>query len=99
MSPKTENHRIGITPILLRRAAHYLALGKGTYYPDHPHFDRVEVSELYEFKQNPQDTTEWSLGLVVSFFKEGRRTRWVEFGCRTIGAGGDDILRIEENNG
>jgi hypothetical protein len=98
MSQSSENHRIGITPILLRRAAYYVTLGEGTYFPDHPHFDKVVVERLYDFKQNPLDPIEWSLGLTVAFFYKGRRVRWVEFGCRTIGAGGDDIMRVENPN-
>jgi len=91
---KSDDHRIGITPILLRRAAYYLTLGEGTYFPDHPHFDKVVVRKSYNFTQNPYTENEWSLGLEVAFYQNERRVRWVEFGCRTVGAGGDDILRV-----
>jgi hypothetical protein len=87
-----EDHRVGVTPIVMRRAAYYLTLGVGVYFPEHPHFDIVKVEELYELKQNPDDEMEWSIGLKVSFHKEGRCMRWVDFGCRTTGAGGDSIL-------
>ena len=89
-----DDHRIGITPILLRRAAYYLALGEGTYFPDHPHFDKVIVSKTYNFTKSPHSDHEWSLGLEVAFYRESRKIRWVEFGCRTVGAGGDDIMRV-----
>jgi len=88
-----EDHRVGITPIVMRRAAYYLTLGVGEYTPDHPHFDRVTVEELYALKQNPENVMEWALGLKVSFHKNGRCIRWVDFGCRTTGAGGDSILK------
>ncbi len=93
---RIDDHRIGITPILLRRAGYYLGLGFGTYYPDHPHFDKVVVDKLYPITQNPANPNEWSLGSSVSFFFEGRRIRWVEFGCRLTGAGGDEILKLVE---
>jgi len=96
MNPSVEDRLMGITPILLRRAAYYLGLGEGTYFPDHPHFDKVVVSKLYDFMQNPQDPMEWSVGFVVSFYQKEHKARWVEFGCRTIGAGGDSVLKIME---
>ncbi len=91
---KADDHRIGITPIVLRRAAYYVTLGVGTYFPDHPHFDRVEVRKTYDFVPSQKSEYEWSLGLEVAFYRQERKIRWVEFGCRTVGAGGDDILRV-----
>ena len=90
---------MGVTPILFRRAAYYLCLGEGEYIPEHPHFDKVVVRRIYDITQNPIDEDEWGLGMRVDFYLRGRITRWVEFGCRTIGAGGDDILRKVEDNG
>jgi hypothetical protein len=87
-----EDHRVGITPIVMRRASYYLTLGLGEYFPEHPHFDKVLVEELYGLKQNPDDEMEWSIGIKVSFYQDGRCIRWVDFGCRTTGAGGDSIL-------
>lgn len=92
------DHRIGITPIMLRRAAYYAQLGVGEYLPEHPHFDKVVVDKLYELTQNPMTPAEWAFGLRVGFSKEGRLIRWVEFSCRLVGAGGDDILRKVEDN-
>ncbi len=77
----------------MRRAAYYLTLGIGEYFPGHPHYDRVTVEQLYELTQHPENDMEWSVGLAVNFFKNKRRIRWIEFGCRTTGAGGDPILR------
>lgn len=88
-----EDHRIGITPILIRRAAYYLTLGVGEYFPNHPHFDRVTVEQLYPVVQNPDSEMEWSLGLVVAFYKGQHKLRWIEFGCRTTGAGGEPIIQ------
>lgn len=61
--------------------------------PEHPHFDVVTVHKIYDFMQNPVNDAEWGLGLRVSFFKGERCINWVEFGCRTTGAGGDDIMK------
>ena len=95
-----DDHRMGVTPILLKRAGYYLCLGEGEYYPNHPHFDKVTVTRVYDIMPNPINENEWGLGLRVSFFKEDREIRWVEFGCRTVGVGGDDILRkVEADNG
>lgn len=91
MSKKTD-HLIGITPIIVRRAAYYLQLGVGQYYPTHPHYDEVRVEPSYPLVQNQERPEEWSQGLQVSFYHSGRRVRWVEFGCRVVGAGGDPIL-------
>jgi hypothetical protein len=88
-----EDHRIGITPIVMRRAAYYLSLGVGEYFPKHPHHDKVVVEKTYELIQNPTNEFEWATGMKVSFFQEGHLTRWVEFSCRTTGAGGDAILK------
>lgn len=88
-----EDHRIGITPILIRRAAYYLTLGVGEYFPEHPHFDRVTVEQLYPVIQHPDNEMEWSLGMVVSFYEGAHKLRWLEFGCRTTGAGGDPIIK------
>lgn len=94
-----EDHRIGVTPILLKRASYYLCLGVGEYFPSHPHYDKVTVSRIYDIMPNPLNDGEWGLGLRVSFYKTERLVRWIEFGCRTVGAGGDDILRkVDEDN-
>jgi hypothetical protein len=87
-----EDHRIGITPIVLRRAAYYLALGLGEYAPEHPHYDKVRVDKLYDLMQNPLTESEWGLGIRVSFYQDQRCVRWVEFSCRTTGVGGDPVL-------
>lgn len=88
---------MGITPIVVRRAFYYLSLGIGEYYPEHPHFDKVTVEQLYEPTPHPGSESEWSMGIVVSFYKNRRRVRWVDFGCRLTGAGGDSILQKVEN--
>lgn len=93
MSQK-DDHLMGITPIVIRRAAYYLKLGEGTYFPEHPHFDKVVVETSYDVVQNRDHPEEWSQGMQVNFYKEGRRIRWVEFGCRLVGAGGDDIMKM-----
>lgn len=94
----TSDHSIGITPILIKRAAYYLALGIGEYYPEHPHFDKVIVSTLYDVMPNPENSTEWSTGMRVEFYQRERCTRWIEFGCRLTGAGGDPIMKKVESD-
>jgi hypothetical protein len=84
---------IGVTPITIKRAAYYLSLGQGEYYPDHPHYDKVVVDKTYDIMQSPVNEFEWSVGLCVSFYKENHKVLWIEFGCRTVGAGGDTIIK------
>ena len=93
------DHLIGITPIVLKRAGYYLALGLGEYFPTHPHYDRVLVEQTYDMRPNPDNDAEWSQGFTVSFYKNDRRIRWIDFGCRMTGAGGDTILREVEIDG
>jgi hypothetical protein len=90
---KSDDHRVGITPIAIRRAAFYAQLGEGHYYPNHPHFDEVIVRRLYDVTQNPENELEWAFGTRVEFHQHGRCVRWIEFSSRLVGAGGDDILR------
>lgn len=90
---QSEDHRIGITPILLRRAAYYLSLGVGEYFPEHPHYDKITVDEQYPLTQNPSDHFVWAVGFRVSFYKDNRRVRWIDFCSTTTGAGGDPILK------
>jgi hypothetical protein len=87
---------LGLTPALQRIAYYYLRLGEGEYVPDggnHPHYTKVVVRELYEFKGNPRNTEERSGGIVVEFFKEDHRIRWVEFRCQVVGGGGEAIIK------
>ncbi len=88
--------RLGLTPVIKRIAFHYVKLGVGRYTPDggnHPHYDRIVVRELYEFKENPTVAGEHSGGVIVEFFKGDRRVRWVEFRCQVVGGGGQPIVR------
>lgn len=93
MTLSKEDHRIGITPIVLRRAAYYLRLGEGEYFPVHPHYDKVVVDKIYNLVPNRLNENDWAMGMRVSFCSGGRRVRWVEFSCHVVGAGGDAILR------
>jgi len=88
------DHAIGVTPILLRRAAYYLTLGVGEHeIKGESLYDTAKVEVSYPLTQNPESELEWSQGIKVSFYKSGRCIRWVEFGCRTVGAGGDPIIK------
>jgi len=87
---------LGLTPAFQRIAYYYLRLGEGEYTPDggrHPHYDMVIVRELYEFKENPQVPEERSGGMIVEFFKEKRRVRWLEFRCQVVGGGGEAVIK------
>lgn len=88
--------RLGLTPMIKRIAYYYLRFGEGIYTPDggrHPHYNRVVVRELYEFKENTQVEGEHAGGMIVEFFKDNRRIRWVEFRCQVVGGGGEALIR------
>lgn len=88
--------RLGLTPAFKRIAYHYLLRGVGTHVPvetPHPHYSKVVVRELYEFRENPHDETAHAGGVVVEFFREDRKVRWVEFRCSPVGGGGTPLIR------
>ncbi len=87
------DHKLGLTPMLKRRAFHYLLKGLGTHPSDHPAYDRVVVKSLYDWKTPADDSAPSQGGAVVEFHKDGKRVRWVEFGCRVVGGGGETIVR------
>lgn len=88
--------RLGLTNVLKRLAYSFLCEGFGRRKIDHNLYDEVEVSELYPWKANPECTDEHGAGIKVTFFRDGKRIRWVEFGVRFAGGGGDEsIFRIK----
>lgn len=89
-------HLVGMTPNLMRIAYYYLRLGEGEYAPDgghHPHYNKVIVRQLYEFKESDRVEGTYAGGMIVEFFKDNRRVRWLEFNCGVVGFGGDAIVR------
>ena len=85
---------LGLTPVFKRVAHYYLCLGYGEYTPpNHPHYDKVIVRELYEFMENPQVEGEHAGGVIVEFFLKARRVKWIEFRCQVTGGGGDDVIK------
>lgn len=87
-----EDSRLGLTPILKRLAYSFLCKGLGRHPINHAVYDMVEVSELYPWKPNPEDPDEYGGGVCVSFFRAGRRIRWVEFAIRYGGGGGNEEI-------
>ena len=84
--------RLGLTNILKRLAYSFLCKGFGRHPIDHPLYDLVEVAELYPWQANPECTDESGAGIRVTFFRDGERIRWVEFGVRFAGGGGDEAI-------
>jgi hypothetical protein len=87
------DHKLGLTPVLKRIAFRYLQRGLGTYPSDLPAYDHVTVRPLYDWKTPSDPEIPAQGGLVVEFWRKGRRARWVEFGCRVVGGGGEPIVR------
>ena len=88
-----EQHRQGITPYVLRLAAHYAALGVGTYKPKgYAQFDRVEV--VLKQPWQPSDVfTESCLILEVAFYSGETQQRYVEFAVTPAGFSGRPVVR------
>jgi hypothetical protein len=86
-------HRIGLTPVIKRLAFFYLKKGIGSHAIDHPAYDEVLVEELYDWHAPENKDLPPRGGLVVSFCREGRKIRWVEFSCAFVGGGGAPIMR------
>jgi hypothetical protein len=87
------DHKLGLTPMLKRRAFHYLQRGIGRYESDHPAYDSIVVKSLYDWQTPTDDSVPGQGAMVVEFHKDGKRVRWVEFGCRIVGGGGEPIVR------
>jgi hypothetical protein len=92
MTSRTD-HKLGLTPMLKRRAFNYLIRGLGEYASEHPAYDRVVVKQLYDWKTPSDENVPSQGGVVVEFHRAGKRVRWVEFGCRVVGGGGEEILK------
>lgn len=86
-------HKIGITAVLKRLAFSFLQRGLGEHRIEHPQYDKVVVRSLYDWRTPTDESIPSQGGVVVEFYREGARVRWVEFGCRVIGGGGESILR------
>jgi hypothetical protein len=87
------DHKLGLTPVFKRLAFHYLLRGLGEHPIDHPQYDKVVVKSLYDWRTPTDDNVPSQGGVVVEFHRGGKRVRWVEFGCRVIGGGGEPIVR------
>jgi len=91
---KHVDRRLGLTNILKRLAYSYLLKGLGRHPIEHEVYDEVEVSELYPWKPDPtsSDSGEYGAGVRVSFYRQKKRVRWVEFSIRNTGGGGDEAF-------
>jgi hypothetical protein len=87
------DHQLGLTPVFKRLAFHYLQQGLGVYPIEHPQYDKVVVKALYDWATPVDENVPSQGGVVVEFHRAGKRVRWVEFGCRVIGGGGEPIIR------
>ena len=86
--------RLGTTPILQRLAYSFLCRGLGLYPTKHGEYDTVIVRELYPWTQNPTASDEYGGGIVVEFYSCSKKKRYVEFGVRRVGGGGEDAVHL-----
>jgi hypothetical protein len=87
------DHLLGLTPVFKRLAFHYLQRGLGSHAIDHPQYDKVVVRPLYDWQTSTDENLPSQGGVVVEFHRANKRVRWVEFGCRVVGGGGEPIVR------
>lgn len=85
-------HGLGISPVLKRLAFNFLCKGVGRYPFSHPLYDEVVVQELYPWNA-PEGLLIAQGGLVVTFKRQGKRVRWVEYSITQSGGGGEPILK------
>jgi hypothetical protein len=83
---------LGLTPTFKRLAWSYVKRGVGSHAISHADFDEVIVRELYEW-HSPTNEMPPQGGLIVEFLWLGERRKWVEFGCQSIGGGGEPLMR------
>jgi hypothetical protein len=83
---------LGLTNVFKRLAFSFLCKGLGKHSITHDVYDMVEVSELYPWMPNPEQNDEYGAGVRVAFYRKGERLRWVEFGIRHVGGGGDPAV-------
>ncbi len=87
------DHKLGLTPMLKRTAFHYLQKGLGEHASIDPSYDKVVVKSLYDWTTPSDEDIPSQGGMVVEFWKDGRRVRWIDFTCRVGGGGGAPIMR------
>lgn len=84
--------------MVLRLAAKYMALGIGTYDCTSLGYDKVKVTMLRRWKNYAPSGEEaiYLQEMQVSFFRGGRRERWVDFTQRFSGGGGPPMVSVME---
>lgn len=90
-----DDQRVGLTPIVMRAAIGYMNRGVGVYGTDLFGCDKVEVRTSRKWGKAPipgPTHVVYSQETQVSFFRAGRRVRWVDFVTRVSGAGGEPAL-------
>lgn len=100
--------RTGLTPLVLRLAAKYVALGIGTYDCTSLGYEEVKVTVLRKWGNYALRGEEpiYLQEMQVSFYRGGKRERWVDFSMRFSGGGGPPMVSMipggqdgEEGNG
>lgn len=88
--------RVGLTPMLMRAAINFLNQGVGRYPTDTLGYDVVEVRVLRRWERRLEGSAgeAYSQETQVSFYRAGRRERWVDFVIRISGAGGSPVISV-----
>lgn len=81
--------KLGLTPIYVRLAANYMALGTGEYPCERFNYDKVRVSVDRQWNNyaHEDDPDAYFMTTKVEFFRYGQRQKWVEFKTQMVGGG------------
>lgn len=89
----------GLTPMYVRLAANFLDKGVGKH--QHEKLDNfgydyaeVEVLNKWERYETPDGNNVWSKEYRVSFYKNGRAVKWVDFSMSMSGGGGQPAFTV-----
>ena len=88
--------RLGLTPLYVRLASSFLEKGVGTHPCNSLGYDKakVEVISRWDNYALPGDPPAYFMEFQVSFFKQGRRVKWVDFKLNMTGGGGEPAFEV-----
>lgn len=83
-------HRVGLTPMMMRIGAYYLAQGEGEYDVEQFEFEKVRVSIAKPWGNHAREHNAEAYRMLfrVEFIKNTKVLRWIEFNTTVTGAGG-----------
>ncbi len=91
--------QLGLTPITVRLAAAYLRKGEGVFACDQLGYDKVS-SQIIRFwganHTDVQSVFDYTMEWRITFFREEKRVRSVDFTLRMSGGSGEPAFKVLE---